>query len=66
MAYTIMIDEAQRVLIAAALRAYLPMLPAGQPGVEFLQEMFDDLPNQEAECQAVGNRAGETVHGFCL
>lgn len=75
MAYTIMINEYQRELIQEAIAAYIehndtflrerifPELYKGHTNaaseLELLHSMFNDLPEQEAECPGV-------LHGFCL
>jgi hypothetical protein len=61
MAYTIMINEAQRDRIEIALAALDVVAPPveGDDDAGFLTEMFKDLPKYEHEDP-------KTLHGFCL
>ena len=64
-AYTIMISEEQRELLARALKELkdpcaIMFDPADCEELTTLQELFEDLPSADAECPP------NTVHGFCL
>lgn len=70
MAYTIQINEAQRVLIHAALeyliQANIAQEPEEQEELTILESMFHELPAAEQEMQALGHKPGAAVHGFAL
>lgn len=72
MAYTIQINEAQRVILHALLEAATQGQDAFPADAEInepalLRDMFGNLPAQELEMQTVhGQAPGESLHGFCL
>lgn len=64
MAYTISINEVQRAILEEALEAYNARPQASRPTpadeeAVILQQMFQSLPSDEAECPGA-------LHGFCV
>ena len=70
MAYTISINEEQRVLIHSALeyliQANIAQEPEEQEELTILESMFHGLPAAEQEMQALGHKPGISIHGFAL
>lgn len=76
--YTIMIDEAQRLLIGELLKSVqgkksieehlgLYFEPSNErDSILYLTDMFEELPEQERKAISEGHKPGTTVHGFCL